>query len=167
MEVDKGVRQLALHDWARRRIMDGFWVSPMDQWWNREFLRQPDWNSYTNNTQLQPDIPNYIEYPNISAKHPCPWTLTGDELNSPHPSPSVLRMSSPPSLKLCTDAAGAFEFQLKLVLSPAMTNIVRRVEIECVLYNRDMFSWVSKQLDIQGKVVKVLRDARTWYSDAD
>ncbi|KAJ7580819.1 hypothetical protein C8J56DRAFT_1057774 [Mycena floridula] len=33
MTENDGVRDLALMDWARLRILDGFWMSPADQWY--------------------------------------------------------------------------------------------------------------------------------------
>ncbi|KAK0472229.1 hypothetical protein IW261DRAFT_1508579 [Armillaria novae-zelandiae] len=48
---------MALGDWARNRILDGFWVTPCDQWMSGTMLEVS------------------------RAEHPCPWTR-GDEDDS-------------------------------------------------------------------------------------
>lgn len=129
MQLEEGgVKDLALGDWARTRILDGYWISPADIW-------------YRNFNPGKPlDMP---------AVHPCSWTITpSSSADSPsysptsttetpatpqHPSPSIVNAEIPPSFNLCEQAFIAHGQQLRLILLPAMKNIVRRIAIECAM----------------------------------
>ncbi|KAF5353111.1 hypothetical protein D9758_008780 [Tetrapyrgos nigripes] len=129
---DSGVRDLALSDWARRRILDGFWISPADQWY-KYFL---------------PPTPGSPAPLFLNAVHPCPWSLESNDTDSDplsptstdldtteatpptHPLPSTIHSSVPPSFHLCEEAYSAFQKEFRLVLLPGMRNLVRRLVIE-------------------------------------
>lgn len=136
MQLEEGgVKDLALGDWARTRILDGYWISPADLWYRHHVPGKPL------------DVP---------AVHPCPWTLdssrsspviatttTIDTEHDPaeeqqHPSPSTTKAPIPPSFNLCEQAFIAHGQQLRLILLPAMKNIVRRIAIECALDNLEL-----------------------------
>jgi hypothetical protein len=79
---ENGVKELALGDWARARILDGYWISPADSWYGLE-------------TGYPPPAPRWqrllAEEQNIESKkgegwthavHPCPWTIDKDSEES-------------------------------------------------------------------------------------
>jgi len=117
---ENGVRELAVGDWARLRIMDGHWFSPADFWYN--------------NT-----IPGKLML--VRAVHPCPWSRdTSSAGSSPsgveeeeeeHPRPSTVKGEIPPTFSLCELAFVVHQKQLRAVLIPAMRNLVRKIVIEC------------------------------------
>ena len=53
-EDSGGVRDLAVNDWARIKVLDGHWYSPADQYFGNRV----------------PDKPTAVP-----ALHPCPWTI--------------------------------------------------------------------------------------------
>ena len=87
-----GVRELAIQDWVRNRILDGHWISPADEWFNCYHNGRP---------RLAP------------AQHPCPWHRSaiyegalddgqeGEALQ--HPRPKTL-CPFPPPFGLCEQA---------------------------------------------------------------
>lgn len=117
---ENGVRELAVGDWARLRIMDGHWFSPADFWYN--------------NT-----VPGKLML--VRAVHPCPWSRdTSSAGSSPsgveeeeeeHPRPSTVKGEIPPTFSLCELAFVVHQKQLRAVLIPAMRNLVRKIVIEC------------------------------------
>lgn len=124
-----GVRELALSDWARNRLLDGFWTSPADQWYRHSVHGLP----------LA-----------VKAVHPTPWNPdatyegamvdeeAGDTVE--HPRPSTINSLVPPSFHLCEQAFMAYAKQIRLILLPAMSNIVRRLVIECAADGLDAAS---------------------------
>ena len=111
-----GVRELALGDWARSRILDGHWVSPADLWYRNVVPGKPS---------------------TVPAVHPCPWAreelgLDSGDAAEEHPRPSTLNAEIPPSYALCEQAYVSHQRQMRVVLLPPMKNIVRRLVIECL-----------------------------------
>ncbi|KAG6897940.1 hypothetical protein C0992_008688 [Termitomyces sp. T32_za158] len=110
------VRDMALGDWARARILDGHWISPADTWY-------------------QHTMNGYKDY--VPAVHPCPWTCSPspdsgqDDETGVHPLPSTVKGSIPPTFGLCEQAFSAHQRQLKEILVPPMRNLVRKIVIEC------------------------------------
>lgn len=111
-----GVRDLALGDWARSRILDGHWISPADLWYH-----------------------NVVPGKSLTAPavHPCPWAredlgLGASDAAEEHPRPSTFNAEMPPSFTLCEQAYIAHQRQMRVVLLPPMKNIVRRLVIECL-----------------------------------
>ncbi|KAK7437631.1 hypothetical protein VKT23_018530 [Stygiomarasmius scandens] len=135
---ESGVRDLALSDWARRRILDGFWINPADQWYDNFRLPRED----------EEDALAHLR-----AVHPCPWSTEDDneslvasapsEPLSPesptqptpqtHPLPETIFSSIPPSFTLCEEAYRAYQKEIRSVLLPGMRNLVRRIVLECAL----------------------------------
>ncbi|KAG5725275.1 hypothetical protein E4T56_gene12671 [Termitomyces sp. T112] len=110
------VRDMALGDWARARILDGHWMSPADTWYHHT-------------------VNGYKDY--VAAVHPCPWTCSPssdsghDDETGAHPLPSTLKGTIPPTFGLCEQAFSAHQRQLKEILVPPMRNLVRKIVIEC------------------------------------
>ncbi|KAG6829015.1 hypothetical protein H0H92_005922 [Tricholoma furcatifolium] len=119
MQIEEAhVRDMALGDWARARILDGHWISPADTWYGYQVNGLED---------------------HVPAVHPCPWTCSPTLSDDPsdndqsreHPLPSTLKGSIPPTYGLCEQAFGAHQRQLKEILIPPMKNLVRKLVIEC------------------------------------
>lgn len=119
---ENGVKHLALSDWARSRIMDGHWFSPADFWYNHALPGKP----------MQ-----------VRAVHPCPWSrdmsssptstsLSEEEDAEDHPRMATIQGEIPPTFTLCEQALSAHQRQLRLLLIPAMRNLVRKIVIECL-----------------------------------
>lgn len=141
-----GVRDLAIADWARTRILDGHWCSPADQWYGyarpigggvRDPGDETDFESETDDDELD-DNGQSRRRIRVLATHPCPWTLSrpssplspSSSMDDSHPRLSTVRSQAPPSFGLCEQAFRAFSKQLRQILLPAMNNIVRRLVIE-------------------------------------
>lgn len=141
-----GVRELALTDWARTRILDGHWLSPADQWYQNAVAGKPA---------------------QVSAEHPCPYETYGAEYDErwEHPLPATLNVGCPPTYTLCEQAYRVYCKQMKQILQPAMSNVVRRIVIECAADGSDPIKRVSAMsLD---EVGGQLRDKRIWYNGFD
>jgi hypothetical protein len=155
-----GVRDLAISDWARNRILDGHWFSPADQWYGYS-------------------VPNRSTV--VHAVHPCPWNrdatyrgaaelddaevevdADGEEV---HPRPSTVRADVPPTFQLCEQAYVAYQKQMRMILLPAMSNIVRRVVMECEADCTDPIKRVAR-MDSE-EIIAELRDEAVWYNGID
>ncbi|KAJ3993032.1 hypothetical protein F5050DRAFT_1784774 [Lentinula boryana] len=153
---DGGIRELALGDWARNRILDGFWISPADQWYNH----------------VQPELPW-----DVRAVHPCPWTVENDALvreeseqgrqmmEEGHPKVSTVRGPIPPSHPLCEQTFNAHQKQIRILLLPAMKNIVRRIVIESSADAADPAIRATRMT--LEDVMKELQDEVTWFDGVD
>ncbi|KAJ3820799.1 hypothetical protein F5880DRAFT_1586150 [Lentinula raphanica] len=156
---DGGIRELALGDWARNRILDGFWISPADQWYNH----------------VQPDLPW-----DVRAIHPCFRTHEADAMveqglegsedgrqrtESGHPRLLTVRGPIPPSHPLCEQTFNAYRKQMRIVLLPAMKNIVRRIVIESGADAADPAIRASRMT--MEDVMKELQDEATWFDGVD
>ncbi len=139
---DHSAKSMALGDWARNRILDGFWVTPCDQW--------------ISGTMLEVS----------RAEHPCPWTR-GDEDDSgeERPRQATVMGDVPPSYSLCEHANYAYMKELRTLLLPPMKDIVRRLVIECAADGYDAVRKACKMtLD---DVVHELKDEAVWFDGFD
>ncbi|KAG6382190.1 hypothetical protein JVT61DRAFT_840 [Boletus reticuloceps] len=156
-----GVRELAIADWARTRILDGHWCNPADQWYGYAWPAGGGVRDVGEDTESEPDPDEDMREGctvrrvlRVDAVHPCPWTVTSNSIsitsptsptspNSPascmsnesngddiHPRLSTVRAHAPPSFTLCEQAYHAYQKQLRLILLPAMTNLVRKFVME-------------------------------------
>ncbi|KAH0828918.1 hypothetical protein J3R83DRAFT_2339 [Lanmaoa asiatica] len=162
-----GVRELAIADWARTRILDGHWCNPADQWYGYAWPAGGGVRDAGEDTESEPDPDEDVRegctvrrMVRVEAVHPCPWTVTSSSVaasattsptspasptspTSPmsndsngsigddiHPRLSTVRAHAPPSFALCEQAYHAYQKQLRLILLPAMTNIVRKCVME-------------------------------------
>lgn len=141
-----GVKDLALNDWIRLRILDGHWLSPADQWYRN----------------VVPDKPT-----SVPAEHPCPWVTHGNNYDDrlAHPADATLEVECPPTFTLCEHAYRAYQKQMKLILLPAMANVVRRLVIECAADGVDPALKASKMTleDVNAE----LRGDAVWYKGFD
>jgi hypothetical protein len=153
-EDSGGVKELALSDWARNRLLDGYWTSPADQWYGHSVRGLPT---------------------AVHAVHPTPWNRDatyegamedgeGGEVLE-HPRPGTVHADVPPSYNLCEQAFVAFQKQMRMILLPAMNNIVRRLVIECGADGVDPAMRAIK-MDMED-VVRELRDEASWYNGID
>lgn len=113
-----GIRELAIIDWARNRVLDGHWISPADTF-----------NGWI--------VPGQAAV--VPAQHPCPWLgatysgalqdskSAGDGEELEHPRPRTYRPPVPPTENLCKIVTKAYERTMREILLSAMSNIVRRI----------------------------------------
>lgn len=151
-----GIRELALNDWARNRILDGHWISPADDW-------------YKHNNNSRPRL--------APARHPCPWNRRaiyegalddgqGDEAQElEHPRPKTHLAPHPPSYSLCEQTYRAFQRQMREILLPPLRNIVRKMVMECAADGTDPAVRAVRMTTED--VVRELRDESTWYNGID
>ncbi|KAI0365897.1 hypothetical protein BV20DRAFT_699733 [Pilatotrama ljubarskyi] len=151
-----GIKELAINDWARNRILDGHWISPADEWFN---------NSNHGRPRLAP------------ALHPCPWNRRsiyegaleegqGDEAQElEHPRPKTHLAPHPPSYTLCEATYRAFSRQMREILLPPMRNIVRRLVMECAADGTDP-AVKAVRMTVED-VMRELRDESAWYNGID
>lgn len=152
-EDSAGVKELALGDWARTRILDGFWIAPADIWYNRGPPFQ---------------VPR--------AHHPCPWAEEKVKNNpfilaaeAVHPHPRISASHIPPTYNLCERAHRAYQKAVREILLPAMSNIVRRLVLECAtavdgapIHLSDPCTRASR-LSIN-EIVCLLREESVWFT---
>lgn len=146
-----GVREIAMIDWARSRIMAGQWCSPADQW-------------HANHT-------TGFNYPldRMEVVHPCPWNLTAEDIaahqSRAQQSNLISNNDVPPSYNLCETAYEAYRKQMHSVLFPAMKNLVQKIAIEC---SADGFDPCIKAARMSVEdVAAELRDESVWYKGID
>ncbi|PPQ82625.1 hypothetical protein CVT24_005499 [Panaeolus cyanescens] len=166
MRDSSQVREMALYDWARQRIMDGHWLSPADAW-------------YRNTVHGAPT--------SVPAVHPCPWTRTALRSSTPgssvdgagdfnaeeeevHPSPSIVNAAIPPTYDLCEIAYGIHTRQLREILTPPMKNVVRKLVMECSMESSKGYedpATKASRMSLE-EVIKILReDELVWYDGVD
>ncbi|KAI0692159.1 hypothetical protein BC835DRAFT_85049 [Cytidiella melzeri] len=150
-----GVRDLAIGDWVRNRILDGHWISPADQFYGSFIPHKPF----------------------IPAKHPCPWLgatytgavedgeSTGDGEELVHPRPRTYDAPSPPSYHLCELVFRVYQRVMREILYPAMCNIVRRLVMESQVDGTDP-GMKALKMSLED-VVDQLRDPDTWSKGVD
>ena len=83
---ENSVKELALGDWARARILDGYWVSPADVWYGLDRAYK---GSGMGVDQVYSDLGSDGDEQGRKgdrrkdgwtlAVHPCPWTIEGSD----------------------------------------------------------------------------------------
>ena len=140
-----GVRDLAVNDWARIRILDGHWYSPADQYFGNRI----------------PDKPTVVP-----AMHPCPWTIEDGQMQAiQHPQLELVRSEVPGSFTLCDQVYRAYQRQMRMILSPAMQNVVRKLVVECTMDGIDPALRASR-MTIE-EIGQELRNEGVWYNGVD
>jgi hypothetical protein len=139
-----GVRDLAVNDWARHRILDGHWYSPADQF-------------YGHTVSDRPVV--------VPASHPCPWTVEDEDSATTHPLMETVMALTPKSLQLCDQIYRAYQKQMRLILLPAMNNLVRKLVMECTADGIDPALKASR-MDLED-VVNELREEGVWFNGVD
>ncbi|KAF9479108.1 hypothetical protein BDN70DRAFT_895231 [Pholiota conissans] len=149
------VREMSLGHWARRRILDGHWLSPADIWYNNRVLGQP-----------------LV----ASTVHPCPWARDFDNEDpdtaeaQQHPSKETLTAEVPPSYQLCEQAFLQHIKSMREVLGPPMRNLVRKIVMECQVPTAKGFAdpaQVARKMTLED-VIRILREEEgVWYDGVD
>ncbi|KAJ6517490.1 hypothetical protein C8R47DRAFT_1205714 [Mycena vitilis] len=133
--LEMTVKEMALTDWARGRILDGAWAAPADVYFEYRV------------NGLDPET-------SVRAVHPVSWAVSQPP-SPPHSSSASALLSVPaatgamdvhaetthpgapvpipPTYGLTEAAHIAHCKQLRVVLLPAFRNVVRRVIVECAL----------------------------------
>lgn len=154
-----GIREFAITDFARNRILDGHWVNPTDEFNMR-------WVSTSANTPR--------------AQHPCPWNAgsvfdgalqegeghtdaDGEELS--HPRPKTIAALRPPTYNISSMVYQAYVKQFRDIVFPAMQNVVRRLATECVADGKDPVT-VAREMSLDD-VALALRDEAVWRTGVD
>ena len=147
------VRELALHDWARRRILDGYWMCPADTWYHSQVPGQP---------------------PVVRAVHPCPWNreCSGDNTDDDdqHPRGSIVNSAIPPTFSLCEQAYGAYMKQMREILAHPLRNLVRKIVMECTIQTAKGYedpAIKASRMTVE-EVITILREEEgIWYDGVD
>lgn len=160
-EDSQGLRESAVNNWARTRILDGNWFSPADQW----FLLHDQ--GQANSRVYQPILldPSVNPFPYCCAEHPVPWIIPSEEVDEPHPNQELAAVFPPPSFNLCSAAYDAFRREMTSILLPAMLNIVRKVVMECAVDGADATVRISR-MGVED-VARALRERDTWFNGLD
>ena len=140
-----GVKDLAVNDWARIRILDGHWFSPADQYFGNRV----------------PDKPTAVP-----AYHPCPWTVEEVSIQEiRHPQIELVRSEVPGSYNLCDQVYRAYQRQMRLILGPAMQNVVRKLVVECTMDGVDP-ALKATRMTIE-EIGQELRNEGVWFNGVD
>ncbi|KAJ7616931.1 hypothetical protein DFH06DRAFT_1483602 [Mycena polygramma] len=133
--LEMNVKEMALGDWARGRILDGAWAAPADVYFGYRV------NGLDPETSVravhpvswavsQPPSPPHSSSASASLPTPAATGTMDVDVETRHPAPPV---PIPPTYGLTEAAHTAHCRQLRVVLLPAFRNVVRRVIVECAL----------------------------------
>ena len=169
-QEEGGVRTLAVTAWARARIMDGNWVSPLDIWNVGAGQVPPEstWNPSYLPPTLHP-VPYSLQTSPSNKSTTLSSSEIEDALSAESTSPSHQPMHYPapephtplPSLRFAQLTANCFHSSFRDILLDPMRHIVLRVVLEAQEARQDPCVRLGKlELD---DVLALLRDERTWY----
>lgn len=180
-----GVRELAISDWARTRILDGHWCSPADQWYGFAWPAGGGVRDAGEETESEPDPNEELREgctvrrtTRVEAVHPCPLTISSSspsfslpssptsETDDIHPRSSTVRAQVPPSFALCEQAFRAYQKQLRLILLPPMNNLVRKFVIEYSSGIAGDPAVRAARMDLE-EVLAELRAPGVWFDGVD
>ncbi|KAF9561881.1 hypothetical protein CPC08DRAFT_707063 [Agrocybe pediades] len=128
------VREWALQDWARQRVMEGHWVGPLDVWMNRQVVGQPAAVPAVHPLKrlASDDATTLSTTTTAPSTTTTPTTTTTTTApKEVHPPVALVTADLPPSQVLCKLAENAFRAQLREILLPPMRNLMRKVVWEC------------------------------------
>ncbi|KAK7013645.1 hypothetical protein R3P38DRAFT_2638800 [Favolaschia claudopus] len=141
--LDMGVKEMALTDWARARVLDGAWVAPADVYYKMKgglgladpYVRAVHPVSWSVSPDASPPHSSSSASASASAAVPAPLSTnaaaeatTTDSTR--HPGPPTL---PPPTYLLAENSNNAYMRQMRSVLLPVFSNVVRRLVVECAL----------------------------------
>ncbi|KAF6746755.1 hypothetical protein DFP72DRAFT_822776, partial [Ephemerocybe angulata] len=169
---ENSVRELALGAWARAKILDGFWISPADVWYNHDKIYKGSGMGLDQKKEGW-----------TLAVHPCPWTIEKEseaedqrsvqgsvgssdqeEEEETHPRWETVVSTYPPTFHLCEQAYQVAQRQMRTILLPAMKNVVRKIIMECGAANPVL---IATRMTIED-VVRVLREEEgVWFEGYD
>ncbi|KAF4621135.1 hypothetical protein D9613_001157 [Agrocybe pediades] len=172
------VREWALQDWARQRVMEGHWVGPLDVWMNRQVVGQPaavpavhplkrlaSDDAATTNTIITPSsIPSDTTTTTTTTTTTVPKEV--------HPPVALVTADLPPSQALCKLAENAFRAQLREILLPPMRNLMRKVVWECrrEVETKPEYlepSEVCRRMSMEDVVRRLREEEGVWYDGFD
>jgi len=169
-QEEGGVRTLAVTAWARARIMDGNWVSPLDIWNVGAGLISPEstWNPSHLPPTLHP-VPYSLQTSPSNESTTLSSSEIDDALSADSTSPSHQPMHYPapephtplPSLRFAQLTTNCFHATFRDILLDPMRHIVLRIVLEAQEARQDPCVRLGKlELD---DILALLRDERTWY----
>ena len=139
------MRDLAINDWARIRILDGHWYSPADQYFGH---RVPD----------KPTV--------IPAFHLCSWTIEDDSIPEiQHPQPEIIRSEVPSPFTLCDQVYRVYQRQMRLIVGPAVQNVVGELVVECTMDGTDPALKATRMT--MEEIGQELRTEGVWFNGVD
>ncbi|KAF7346607.1 Abc domain-containing protein [Mycena sanguinolenta] len=173
MALETTVKEMALTDWARGRVLDGCWVAPADVFYGLKGVGGAEESTVRSVHPVAwsispPSSPS--QGPTTSASSvtlsSSTSSLTSNPSSAPpstgapaapqtHPAPPA---PPPPTYALAEAAHNAHHRQLRVVLLPALQNVVRRVVLECALDAVEAASCATAG-DLDGKKPLVLDPA--------
>ena len=145
------VKEMALHDWARQRILDGHWISPADVWYN-------------NSVPGRPLV--------VRAVHPCPWAREGTATmdDEEHPLRPIYTGEVPPTYSLCEQAFIAHMRQMQQILIPPMRNIVRKLVMESEVLSLKGYedpTLKAGKMTLEDVLAVLREEEGVWYDGVD
>ncbi|KAJ7451419.1 hypothetical protein FB451DRAFT_1374433 [Mycena latifolia] len=156
--LETSVRELALGDWARGRILEDAWVAPADVYHN---VRVGAWMALM--ILLRRCRAWAVSPPSSPSPSPSAQPLPGaDDAPAAHPGAPA---PSPPTYVLAEAAHNAHVHQMLAVLLPAFCNVVRRVIVECSLDAAQAPSSVPGGARRVGPLDPAVRAARMGLAD--
>ncbi|KAJ7440494.1 hypothetical protein B0H11DRAFT_2252929 [Mycena galericulata] len=136
--LESSMKEPALGDWARGRILDGARVAPADVYYG---VRVGGLDTPENPVKATHPIPWAVSPPPSPRGHvtstttpDLPTPLPADTTPTTHPGPPS---PSPPTYALAKATHAAHMRQMHVVLLPAFRNVVRHVVVECSLEARE------------------------------
>ncbi|EGO00619.1 hypothetical protein SERLA73DRAFT_104957 [Serpula lacrymans var. lacrymans S7.3] len=158
-----GIRELAILDWARGRILDGWWCSPADEWYGYHQYRQ---TSMTASRSANHSPPSYCSpcLPSSQSHN----RVIRPKLTHSHPLSRTIDAPTPPSFALCEQAYRAYQKQLRLILLPAMKNIVKRMVAEAGASENGRVDPATRAARMSmEEVLTELRTPGVWFDRVD
>ncbi|KAF7326448.1 hypothetical protein MVEN_02615400 [Mycena venus] len=164
--LEMSVKEMALGDWARAKILDGAWLAPADVYFGKQGgLENPELG--------------------VRAVHPVSWSISPPS-SPPHPSTASSALPTaaaapapatpevhpgpptppPPTYALAEAAHNAHVKNMRTVLLPVFKNVVRRLIVECALDAADADAAVEAGLSASRKPLDpAMRAARMSLAD--
>lgn len=156
---EANVNDMAISGWARNRIMEGCWLSPLDIWHNdggvrvrTEILQRlpQSWhpvNSYLNGPDPMADL----------HQAPIPQNQMKPRLTS-------IRCPHPPA-RIFQRAQTLYEYSFRQIVSPALSNLVQRLICEAEAEHKDVCRVVT--CFSTDMLLEEMRTIQLWGKDYD
>jgi len=162
---DGGVRADAISAWARSRILDGKWITPIDMWFadNGQLPTNCDWDPATPPPTVHP-TPHSFESPPLNPSA----GLEGDGPDS-EPTEPVFhyprseRIAPFPSFRFAQMVSACFRTAFQEILYKPLQSIVSYLYDEALATKQDPYTRLAT-LSVDD-LLTLLRDERAWYFD--
>ncbi|KAG8955664.1 hypothetical protein FRC04_007655 [Tulasnella sp. 424] len=156
---EANVNDMAISGWARNRIMDGCWLSPLDIWHGDGGTR-----ARTEILQRLPQawhpVNSYLNAPDPAAEMqqaPIPQ-------NQMKPRLTFIRCPYPPP-RIFQRAQTLYEYSFRQIVSPALNNLVQRVICEAEAEHKDVCRVVT--CFSTDTLLEEMRTIQLWGKDYD